>query len=567
MKNKLANINSNNGHFIDGNPATGTLGTIVTAEWLNGVQDRMQDVYEELRNVLLLANMQPDGQRQNQVAEAVKAYCNNINLKVQSNTRNFDNYIPNSKKSNAVNSNSADTVATSVAVKTAHDKALEAKSIAETKQSPATTLAGYGITDFLVKGESSTTNARTLLKDGIYAFGSSSTTDNLPSVHPYKLLNLAGNNPNWRHQIAIKAYSTEIYLSSQQSSGSDTWLEWRRIDGADWADIRNNPITIQQSLGTKDLDTVLEVGIYGQVANANAIPARHYPEQMAGTLLVTPSAYGVQQEYTTFYLNRKYVRGRRDNNAWSNWTRIDGVDKVDKSGDTMTGALEINAPDTFIRFKRNGENIGFAGTPNTTSENIKLHSYKHDTFLELQAAKAYINKALELAGNIAIKSGDYSNVELFNRANKRLIVEVSPDSTSSIGNIIYRNASNSNEANINIPRKTGTMALLEDFSYQKIGNFEVRKYPDGTMIQTYTLEQQDLIPERQGNPSFNWAVAFRERPLVMGNITTSINSGHDTGINILSSSTNAAVFYYVYEHGSINQGLCRLQFIGIGKWK
>ncbi|EIJ69359.1 phage tail fiber repeat protein, partial [Pasteurella bettyae CCUG 2042] len=33
-------------------------------------------------------------------------------------TRNLNNYIPNSKKSNAINSNSADTVATSVAVKT-----------------------------------------------------------------------------------------------------------------------------------------------------------------------------------------------------------------------------------------------------------------------------------------------------------------------------------------------------------------------------------------------------------------------------------------------------------------
>lgn len=38
-------------------------------------------------------------------------------------TRNLNNYIPNSKKSNAVNSPSADTVATSAAVKTANDNA------------------------------------------------------------------------------------------------------------------------------------------------------------------------------------------------------------------------------------------------------------------------------------------------------------------------------------------------------------------------------------------------------------------------------------------------------------
>lgn len=43
------------------------------------------------------------------------------------------NYIQNSKKSSAVNSNSADTVATSAAVKTAYDKAVEAKTTADGK--------------------------------------------------------------------------------------------------------------------------------------------------------------------------------------------------------------------------------------------------------------------------------------------------------------------------------------------------------------------------------------------------------------------------------------------------
>lgn len=46
-------------------------------------------------------------------------------------TRNLGNYIPNSKKSSAVNSNSAETVATSVAVKTAYDKGVEAKTAAD----------------------------------------------------------------------------------------------------------------------------------------------------------------------------------------------------------------------------------------------------------------------------------------------------------------------------------------------------------------------------------------------------------------------------------------------------
>ena len=47
--------------------------------------------------------------------------------------RNLDNYIPNSKKSNAVNSSSGDTVATSAAVKSAYDKAVAAEELARTK--------------------------------------------------------------------------------------------------------------------------------------------------------------------------------------------------------------------------------------------------------------------------------------------------------------------------------------------------------------------------------------------------------------------------------------------------
>ncbi|WP_256856101.1 phage tail-collar fiber domain-containing protein, partial [Rodentibacter ratti] len=77
-------------------------------------------------------------------------------------TRNLGNYIPNSKKSNAVNSPSSDTIATSAAAKTAYDKGVEAKNAADNaqrtanaKQSPSTTLSGYGITDFVVKGEPS----------------------------------------------------------------------------------------------------------------------------------------------------------------------------------------------------------------------------------------------------------------------------------------------------------------------------------------------------------------------------------------------------------------------------
>lgn len=63
----------------------------------------------------------------------------------------LNNYIPNSKKSSAVNSNSTDTVANSAAVKTAYDKGVEAKQAADGAQRTAN--------DGVAKANAANTNA------------------------------------------------------------------------------------------------------------------------------------------------------------------------------------------------------------------------------------------------------------------------------------------------------------------------------------------------------------------------------------------------------------------------
>lgn len=108
-------------------------------------------------------------------------------------------------------------------------------------------------------------------------------------------------------------------------------------------------------------------------------------------------------------------------------------------------------------------------------------------------------------------------------------------------------------------------ANLTDFSYQKIGDFEVRKYPDGTMIQTYIIEQYDLTDWKE--KSFNWAQAFMYTPLVLTKITTSYDGSHDCGINVLTKSNNRTCYYWEYEHGAANQSNVRIQFYAIGRWK
>ena len=173
MKSLMPQIDSNDGLFHNGNPATGAQGTRVTDTWLNNLQDRVRDVQAEAHYVLQKAGFQPVENKQTQLYEAIVKIIDD-NRKSANTTQKGEvrltsdtgldseelgltakagkklaqqtaqlqlnvsqNYIPNSKKSSAVNSNSADTVATSSAVKKAYDKGVEAKNAADNAQSSA----------------------------------------------------------------------------------------------------------------------------------------------------------------------------------------------------------------------------------------------------------------------------------------------------------------------------------------------------------------------------------------------------------------------------------------------
>ena len=158
MKTLLPEINSADNRFHAGNPATGEQGTRVTDTWLNDVQDRVRDVQAEAHYVLEKAGFTPKNEQQTQLYQAIVKIIDDNRKKasttqkgevqlysgydsdseelaatpkaikilkgfIDSITRSLTNYIPNSKKSSAVNSNSAETVATSAAVKIANDNA------------------------------------------------------------------------------------------------------------------------------------------------------------------------------------------------------------------------------------------------------------------------------------------------------------------------------------------------------------------------------------------------------------------------------------------------------------
>lgn len=101
----------------------------------------------------------------------------------------------------------------------------------------------------------------------------------------------------------------------------------------------DNSVLDTKLLGTINLDTVVVPGLYGQNANVNATTERNYPTQLAGSLTVTPSAYGMMQEYRPFNNQLTYRRNQNNNGTWANWVVVGGdiTQFYPKSGGDITG--------------------------------------------------------------------------------------------------------------------------------------------------------------------------------------------------------------------------------------
>lgn len=71
MRSKMSAIGTSDSAFHDGNPSTGELGTIVTADWLNAVQASTMDLQDELLNVLAAASIANDPAVKTQILAAI----------------------------------------------------------------------------------------------------------------------------------------------------------------------------------------------------------------------------------------------------------------------------------------------------------------------------------------------------------------------------------------------------------------------------------------------------------------------------------------------------------------
>lgn len=472
MKSLMPQIDSNDGLFHNGNPATGEQGTRVTDTWLNNLQDRVRDVQAEAHYVLQKAGFQPVENKQTQLYEAIVKIIDDNRKKasttqkgevqlysgydsdseemaatpkvikilkgfIDSITRSLTNYIPNSKKSSAVSSNSNDTVATSAAVKTAYDKGVDANSNANGRVS---------------KNGDTMTGALTV---------------------PHIIVNDPTNNDN----------SVQIG------------------DDAKFLDIDHD-----HSIGLQSLsDNTKGYIAYGSSKKKFGFDGYRFFAE--GSIFTAQYGYGsFSAQYTS---NAPYMV--EDTNA----NQKDTYYPIVKGRFRKQGQYGTAVSFGYTTKQGNGDGFGTGITINLIEDNgaVKNWLFQH--------------------------SGDFVSAG---------------DVKSSRG------------------KSLNTAAQLSDFQYQKIGDFEIRRYPDGMMIQTYFTEFNDVHASSlgfggTGQKQLTWAVSFVGKPMVFGNITTSLNDHHDVGVNILTKSTNTTLYWYNYEHSNPNQGLCRLQFLAIGRWK
>lgn len=121
-----------------------------------------------------------------------------------------------------------------------------------------------------------------------------------------------------------------------------------------------------------DLNTLGHIdhaGVYYQSSDVNATADRHYPIQLSGTLSVTPSAYGCQQEYTTYSASRKFLRSLfsvwNGNGPWTQWVEV-------YSESHKPSAHDVESISTAAQMLSNG--INQDGVSNNDLNNVKPNS-------------------------------------------------------------------------------------------------------------------------------------------------------------------------------------------------
>ncbi|MGV7078506.1 pyocin knob domain-containing protein [Testudinibacter sp. P80/BLE/0925] len=201
-----------------------------------------------------------------------------------------------------------------------------------------------------------------------------------------------------------------------------------------WIALSDDPVLLSRQLGNTDLNTLTQPqhhGIFGQPINAPATTARGYPKQEAGSLLVLPSAYGVQQIYSAYYSKSVYKRNMTSSGGWSEWIDITATAWSEVTGKPATFAPSSHshpwsqvtgAPATATRWPAWGEVTGkpvqatrwptWAEITNKPNQNQSVTIWSGDTRAAL-SVNVDINKYATIYVLLEIKNATFGGVKFW----------------------------------------------------------------------------------------------------------------------------------------------------------
>lgn len=193
-----------------------------------------------------------------------------------------------------------------------------------------------------------------------------------PSTFP-----AAAHKHSWSELTGIPVYATRWPTASEAGAAALNHGHARQFGS-------------EHSLSTEDLDTIKTPGVYAQHANANTSAARHYPENLAGSLTVTVGA-GVQQRYHVYNTSRIWTRAQYDKGAWTPWARE--YNTLNKPSAAEIGALPAQAPGGVLEI---GKYIDFHDPGTSVDYSLRLHT--EGTSLRIQGSNGYVDVGAKNTG-------------------------------------------------------------------------------------------------------------------------------------------------------------------------
>lgn len=408
--------------------------------------------------------------------------------------------------------------------------------------------------------------------------------------------------------IATSKAEEAVQAAERARSLADGEVDYGKVLNVPSADTQTKGIVLLTN------DTGLESESLGLTAKAGKVLAQgiaalrlamnnYIPLKSRSSSVTSDDENGVA---TPKAVKTAYDKGVDAKNAADN-ANNNANGRVSKSGDMMTGSLAITgsqsggfASGLMLKNKAGGQNtsvfvdfyqtdniprasmwmrdagnnstkIEFLNTPEganwdrdsrqtvftiTSSGNLwsKAYGWLHELYHK--HTNAYV-AVTEGGGNIAgldirRNDGKFARIELFNKKWKFWIQD---------------------KYEIYMPGKGGVVALIEDFTYQKIGNFEVRKYPDGTMIQTCFVNVGENQLSTNQLKKFNWAVSFVDKPMVWATANATNNAnGAQVDISalvgvVISDCTSSICAYRTGEIWQNANHNPTMNFLAIGRWK